>query len=110
MMSDTNAILEQLDWKTVTCQCELQGCIAAGGCDQPATEQVAFHKIDRCNDPDTDPFGNYVFLLCMPCLHKLAKITAMRIGAWNMFGRRTCTSCGAPACVLGDIIREITTL
>lgn len=110
MMPDANTILEQLDWHTVTCQCQLQDCINAGGCDQPATEQVHLHKVDHCNDDDVDPFGNYVFLLCLPCLHRLARMTALRIGQWNLFGRRTCLGCGAPVAVLADVIREITTL
>lgn len=112
MMPDTNNILEQLDWHTITCQCEQQACTQAGGCPNPATEHIEFHAIDHCNttDPDINPFGNYTFLLCLDCLQTLAHVVAHELAKLNRYGRKTCTGCGAPACELSDAIREVRTL
>lgn len=115
MMPDTD-VLTQLDFHTVTCQCEQHACTSTGGCTNTATEQIEFHAIDHCNaletvDGDTlNPFGNYVFILCHTCLQTLAHVVAEHVEHLNSWGRKTCLTCGAPVCELADVIREVKTL
>lgn len=111
MMTD-NDILAPLDWTTVRCQCEQQDCTKAGGCRNTATEHVEFHAIDHCNNTtdEVNAFGNYVFLLCHPCLETLAAVVDQHIARLNVHGRATCLTCGAPVRQLSDAIREVKTL
>lgn len=107
-----NDVLAHLDWTAVRCQCEQADCTNTGGCKNPATEHVEFHAIDHCNKPsdEVNPFGNYVFLLCMPCLETLAAVVDQHIAKLNVHGRKVCMTCGAPVCELSDAIREVKTL
>lgn len=111
MMTD-NDVLAHLDWTTVTCQCQQHACVQAGGCKNPATEHVEFHAIDHCTkgSDELNPFGNYTFLLCMPCLEDLAATVGDHIARLNRYGLKTCITCGAPIAELKDAIREVNDL
>lgn len=113
-MTDLDA-LKDLDWQQVSCQCEQDGCKAAGGCDRPAAMRIAFHALDHCNEQasqggELDPFGNYVLLFCEPCLNLLMSKTDSVLKALNRYGRKFCQSCGAPATEISDVVREISDL
>lgn len=112
-MADDAEILKQLDFSEVRCQCEHGDC--QGKCPRSAEVSVRFHALDHCNkhttDPDLSTDGNYTFLLCLPCLHKLELVTEYQLKRLNHFGRPHCQSCGAPATATRpDVIREVTPL
>lgn len=106
--------LEAHNWHTITCQCDHHTHTRKGGCTNRATHHIEFHALDHCNqtaDGETpNPFGNYVFILCYPCLQQLAKTAARHAKRLNRYGRATCQTCGAPIAGPGDIIREVSNL
>lgn len=111
-----NDVLAQLDWKTSEIRCQCEQAHHTNGCRNPATQQVEFHALDHCNDTaetqqgELNPFGNYVFLLCDPCLHDLAHTVMQHVHRLNAFSRPVCMTCGAPVVELKDVFREITDL
>lgn len=117
MMPAADALVE-LDWHAIGCQCDQHTCTSVGGCRNTATEHVEFHALDHCNESPTcdgetlNPFGNYVFLLCLDCLQALACVVADELRQRPPDGRgyQTCATCGAPAAELSDVIREVKTL
>jgi hypothetical protein len=116
MMPDTGEMLVAHDWHTIACQCDHYDCTRKGGCQNQATRHIEFHALDQCNTPVTrdgdtvNPFGNYVYILCEPCLNSLAQAVAVYVDRLNVYGRKTCMTCGAPIRELSDIIREVTPL
>lgn len=115
MMPDTD-VLAHLDWQTLGCQCDQHICTSRGGCTNPATMQIEFHALDHCNTPITrdgdtlNPYGNYVYILCRTCFEDLEQAAYLHIRNLNQWGRKTCLTCGAPACKTADVIREVKTL
>jgi hypothetical protein len=107
-----NDVLTQLDWTTITCQCEItHHCTHRNKpCPNPATRRIEFHAVDHCNTPELGEFGNYVFLNCEPCLNTLGLNVEAHIKRLNAFGRAICLTCGAPIAQIDHIIREIEAL
>lgn len=94
--------LTALDWGTYRCQCE-----HGHTCDAPATHIVHIHYIDRCNNPDADPYGNRIEIRCGTCLARLRTEIAESLARLTPWGRPACQGCGAPIAAVEDVIREV---
>lgn len=72
--------LAALDWGGITCQ-------SGAGCTNRASYVVHLHAVDECNDPDLDPFGNTVEILCIACLWHVEAKVLLQVGRLPFPGR-----------------------
>ncbi|BBX75078.1 hypothetical protein H7H78_06510 [Mycobacterium shinjukuense] len=95
--------LAALDWQAITCQ-------SAAGCSNQATHIVHRHAVDRCNQPQVDPFGNIVEILCIACLWRVEAEVLCQLGRLRRHTDACCLTCGAPVSELSDIMRDVVEL
>lgn len=81
--------LAALDWGGITCQ-------SGAGCTNRASYVVHLHAVDECNDPDLDPFGNTVEILCIACLWHVEAKVLLQVGRLTRSPGAFCLTCGAP--------------
>jgi hypothetical protein len=95
--------LAALDWRGITCQSE-------AGCTNLATHIVHVHAVDNCNDPNLDPFGNIVDILCGVCVRLVEVEVHLKVGQLTRRPGTHCLTCGAPVHEVRDIVREVVAL
>ncbi|AKN18311.1 hypothetical protein MHAE_12041 [Mycobacterium haemophilum DSM 44634] len=91
--------LASLDWHQFTCQSEV-------GCTHPATHIVHRHAVDECSNPNLDPGGNIVDILCIGCVRSLRLDVLRQVSKLTRHPGAYCLTCGAPLHELSDIIRN----
>jgi hypothetical protein len=96
-------LLLALDWHDITCQSE-------AGCTNRATHVVHRHAVDRCNQPNLDPFGNIVDILCIGCVRSLKVEILQQVDRITRCPEANCLTCGAPVQKLSDIMRKVVQL
>lgn len=92
--------LAALDWGGITCQ-------SGAGCTNRASYVVHLHAVDECNDPDLDPFGNTVEILCIACLWHVEAKVLLQVGRLTRSPGAFCLTCGAPVREPTDIMRDV---
>lgn len=95
--------LAALDWGGITCQ-------SGAGCTNWASYVVHLHAVDECNDPDLDPFGNTVEILCIACLWHVEAKVLLQVGRLTRSPGAFCLTCGAPVREPTDIMRDVAAL
>jgi hypothetical protein len=94
--------LTALDWHRIGCQCHKHRC------PKSADFIVETHAIGRCDDPDLNPDGNTIQLLCGACLRRLTDHVEGFLNRFNyMVGIGECDTCGAPIQTKTDVIRGV---
>jgi hypothetical protein len=96
-------LLLALDWHDMTCQSE-------AGCANRATHVVHRHAVDRCNQPNLDPFGNIVDILCIGCVRSLKVEVLQQVDRITRCPEANCLTCGAPVQKLSDVMRKVVQL
>lgn len=66
--------------------------------------------VDECNDPDLDPFGNTVEILCIACLWHVEAKVLLQVGRLTRSPGAFCLTCGAPVREPTDIMRDVAAL
>ena len=89
---------------TVRCQCGHKG-----GCPGGATVIAEIHRLHRCDQADTNPDGNDIRLLCLPCTQQLINTINRGIAQLTITPRHipACGSCGAPITRYTDVLRSM---
>jgi hypothetical protein len=95
--------LAALDWHEITCQSE-------AGCANRATHVVHRHAVDKCNQPNLDPFGNTVDILCIGCVRSVKVEVLQQVDRITRCPCAYCLTCGAPVHKLSDIMRKVVQL
>lgn len=101
-MSDSDFMLEQLDFIPTRQPCECPGCPAhgLGGCLHTAVFCVRVHAMGHCNDPVFADTGGYaVQFLCHPCMTYRAQRISILFGQshaakQHLGGYLHCVPCG----------------
>lgn len=102
-MTAAHDTLTALDWTAVACQCHKHPCTGT------AAFIVETHAVSHCNDPDLNPFGNQVRLLCEPCLTRTREVITREVAKLVAVSREpvACGTCGAPITRASDVLRAV---
>ncbi len=95
--------LVSLDWYDIKCQSDL-------GCSNPATHVVHVHAVDECHNPNLDPSGNLVGILCVICTDTIVRQVQQRVGWLTRHPGVFCLTCGAQVRETNDVLRNVAAL
>lgn len=86
----------------IQCECNHDD----GQCTATATVAAQLHCLDACDQPDAQPHGHEIRLLCWPCIGGLyITVCELLIGTMMRGGEPECSTCHRPTLSVHDLLR-----